>query len=237
MTNHSLTYGSFHLKSAAKSRFRNPTSQIWLKIGILTKFLTISSNANFFSILQSIPILWTIELTLPNLHFVEDRLATNFAPGVNTVLIFEVGLFLWYLLRYLGLVWNRLIFKDRPIFEEIRYVLHVLLLSSILDDRWARNLKLVDLYCSSLTNTPQSNIVPLVAYNKFIELNIGTCKYLTCAKPLSYRSPYCRVVTKHQRVAHFLRNHFLATLWCPNLVSYPYCRDKIVQIRPVTFIL
>ena len=42
--------------------YDNLTSQIWLKISMLTKFLTISSCANFFSIFQSMPILWNMKL-------------------------------------------------------------------------------------------------------------------------------------------------------------------------------
>ena len=74
-----------------------------------------------------------------------------------------------------------------------RYVLHVLLSSSSLDDRWARNLKLVDLYCLSLTKAPQSNVIPLVAYSKFIELNTTTkslilflCDVMTCFMIIKY---------------------------------------------------
>ena len=53
-------------------------------------------------------------------------------------------------------------------------VLHVLLSSLVFDDRSARNLELVDLYCLSLTKAPHSNLVPLVACSKFIELNTTT---------------------------------------------------------------
>ena len=49
------------------SSYDNPTSQILLKIGVITKFLTVGSCTNFFPIFESMPILWTIEL-LPNLH-------------------------------------------------------------------------------------------------------------------------------------------------------------------------
>ena len=49
------------------SSYDSPTSQIWLEIGVLAKFRTISGCAIFSPIFQSMPILWTIEL-LPNLH-------------------------------------------------------------------------------------------------------------------------------------------------------------------------
>jgi len=54
-------------------------------------------------------------------------------------------------------------------------------------------MKLVDLHCLSLTKAPKSNIVPLVAYSKFLELNTTTkdlilllCDVLTFSMIIKY---------------------------------------------------